>query len=79
MTLSKVVTESSQEHLPVLLQETVSYLLSAGAEASEPSGVFVDATFGRGGHSREILKHLTSNSSLIGLDRDPDAVLKERS
>ena len=74
MTGSEFVAESSQEHLPVLLQEAVSHLLSgsgASAELSEPSDVFVDATFGRGGHSREILKQFTPNSRLIGLDRDP--------
>ena len=79
MTGSELVAENSQEHLPVLLQEAVSHLLSgsgASAELSEPSDVFVDATFGRGGHSREILKQLTPNSRLIGLDRDPEAVIQ---
>ncbi len=76
MTVFEAESENRQEHLPVLLQETVSYLLgfNGASEASEPSGTFVDATFGRGGHSRELLKHLMPNSSLIGLDRDPDAV-----
>jgi len=77
MTVSKVVADSSQEHLPVLLQETVSYLLGdsvAGSRVPDPAGIFVDATFGRGGHSRELLKHLAPNGRLIGLDRDPDAV-----
>jgi 16S rRNA (cytosine1402-N4)-methyltransferase len=79
MTGSELVAENSQEHLPVLLQEAVSHLLSgsgASVELSEPSDVFVDATFGRGGHSREILKQLTPNSRLIGLDRDPEAVVQ---
>ena len=37
-------------------------------------GCYVDGTFGRGGHSGEILKRLNSNGRLIGIDRDPDAI-----
>ncbi len=39
-----------------------------------PDGVYVDATFGRGGHSRAILERLSMAGRLIGLDRDPDAI-----
>ncbi len=39
------------------------------------SGVFVDATFGRGGHSRELLKHLGKNAKLFVFDRDPEAII----
>jgi 16S rRNA (cytosine1402-N4)-methyltransferase len=39
-----------------------------------PDGVYVDATFGRGGHSRTILEKLSGNGRLIAFDRDPEAV-----
>ena len=55
-------------HVPVLAQEAVTAL------AIKPEGVYVDATFGRGGHSRLILDRLGPNGRLIALDRDPDAV-----
>ncbi|HEX7972438.1 MAG TPA: 16S rRNA (cytosine(1402)-N(4))-methyltransferase RsmH [Thiobacillus sp.] len=55
-------------HVPVLAQEAVAAL------AIKPEGVYVDATFGRGGHSRLILDRLVVGGRLIALDRDPDAV-----
>ena len=55
-------------HVPVLAQEAVAAL------AIQPDGVYVDATFGRGGHSRLILAQLGANGRLIALDRDPDAI-----
>lgn len=55
-------------HVPVLLEEAIEGLnLAAG-------GVFVDATFGRGGHSDAILKQLTPGSRLIVIDQDPEAI-----
>jgi 16S rRNA (cytosine1402-N4)-methyltransferase len=42
--------------------------------AIKPDGVYVDVTFGGGGHSREILKHLGPNGRLIAFDQDPDAL-----
>jgi len=56
------------EHIPVLLDEVVKYLLQSGA------GTYVDATFGRGGHSRALLASLDDTARLIAIDRDPDAV-----
>ena len=53
-------------HLPVLLKESVEGL------NVKPDGVYVDATFGGGGHSREILKSL-GNGKLIAFDQDEDA------
>ncbi len=55
-------------HLPVLLREAIDALQIT------PSGVYVDCTFGGGGHSREILKHLNSEGKLIAFDQDADAV-----
>jgi 16S rRNA (cytosine1402-N4)-methyltransferase len=55
------------DHLPVLLQEAVAAL------AIKPDGIYVDGTFGRGGHSRRILEALGPRGRLIALDRDPSA------
>lgn len=54
-------------HVPVLLHESLEGL------CIQPSGKYVDVTFGGGGHSREILKHLDSNGLLFGFDQDADA------
>ncbi|MCG8018518.1 MAG: 16S rRNA (cytosine(1402)-N(4))-methyltransferase RsmH [Candidatus Thiodiazotropha sp. 'RUGA'] len=58
----------AQEHLSVLLQASVEAL------KVEPMGIYIDATFGRGGHSRLILEELGKDGRLIGIDRDPQAV-----
>jgi len=55
-------------HVTVLLQEAVEAL------AIKPDGVYVDATFGRGGHSRRILESLGPQGRLIAFDRDPRAI-----
>ncbi len=60
----------SQYHVPVLLNESVSAL---NIEENR-NGVFVDATFGGGGHSREILERLGPKGTLIAFDRDSDAI-----
>src|SRR6056300_868446 len=54
-------------HKPVLLHESIELM------ALKPGGVYVDLTFGGGGHSREILKQL-EGGQLFGFDQDPDAV-----
>ena len=56
-------------HNPVLLTETVDGL------NIQPNGVYVDVTFGGGGHSREILKRLGEDGKLIAFDQDQDALL----
>ncbi|TXI18976.1 MAG: 16S rRNA (cytosine(1402)-N(4))-methyltransferase RsmH [Nitrosomonas sp.] len=55
-------------HAPVLLHEAVDAL------AIKVGGIYVDGTFGRGGHSRLILSRLGENGRLIALDKDPEAV-----
>ena len=62
------MTNQLPTHQPVLLKETVEGLFI------QPDGIYVDATFGRGGHSRAILQQLSANGRLLGLDRDPTAV-----
>lgn len=54
-------------HVPVMLQPCMDGL------NIKPDGVYVDVTFGGGGHSKEILKHLGPNGRLIAFDQDPDA------
>jgi 16S rRNA (cytosine1402-N4)-methyltransferase len=55
-------------HVPVLLTEAVQALVT------RPDGVYVDATFGRGGHSRALLQQLAPAGRLLAFDRDPQAV-----
>ena len=55
-------------HIPALLNETIDGL------NIKPDGVYVDVTFGGGGHSREILVRLSENGKLIAFDQDEDAV-----
>lgn len=62
------MTQQPQPHLPVLLNEAVTAL------AIQPDQYYIDATFGRGGHSRVILQQLAEQGRLLGLDRDPLAV-----
>lgn len=56
------------QHVPVLLDEVLDHLVVRA------DGVYVDATFGRGGHSREILRRLGPEGRLLAIDRDPAAV-----
>jgi len=61
------------QHQTVLLHEAVEALWDAAA-GPRPEGRYVDATFGRGGHSRLILSHLGPQAHLLALDRDPEAI-----
>jgi len=59
--------ESPGYHVPVLLNESIEGL------AIKADGIYVDCTFGGGGHSRAILKHLNEKGKLIAFDQDDDA------
>lgn len=56
------------QHTTVLLNEAVDALFT------KPDGTYVDATFGRGGHSRLILSRLAPQGRLVAFDKDPDAI-----
>ncbi len=56
------------QHTTVLLSEAIDAL------ATRPSGIYVDGTFGRGGHSRLLLQRLAPDGRLLAFDRDPEAV-----
>lgn len=58
----------SEYHTPVLLQASVSALVT------NPSGLYIDATFGGGGHTAEILSRLNRSGKVIAFDRDTDAL-----
>lgn len=60
-------------HLSVLLNESILGL------DIKPDGTYIDATFGRGGHSKLILQNLSDKGRLIALDRDPEAILSAQS
>lgn len=62
-----MVIKAEQYHVPVLLGESVDGL------DIKPGGIYVDVTFGGGGHSREILSRLHGNGHLYSFDQDPDA------
>ena len=55
-------------HTTVLLHEAIDALVT------KPDGIYVDGTFGRGGHTRELLSRLGPGARVIGIDRDPVAV-----
>lgn len=60
---------SDTYHVPVLLQESVDGL------DIRPDGIYVDVTYGGGGHSKEILRRLGEHGQLFGFDQDADAVM----
>jgi len=62
------IVDHSGLHTTVLLHEAVDALVTL------PDGIYVDGTFGRGGHTRELLSRLGPGARVIGIDRDPVAV-----
>ncbi|MFM6962097.1 MAG: 16S rRNA (cytosine(1402)-N(4))-methyltransferase RsmH [Polynucleobacter victoriensis] len=61
-------------HRPVLLAEAVTSVLGDSTSSSAIPKIIIDGTFGRGGHSREILKNLNQASKLIAFDKDLQAI-----
>ena len=59
---------ASRDHVPVLFEEALEAL------AISPSGIYMDGTFGRGGHSGAILQRLGNEGRLLAIDKDPEAV-----
>ncbi len=62
------MSDITYNHISVLLDEALDGL------AVQPGGLYVDGTFGRGGHSRAILARLGEKGRLIGFDKDPEAI-----
>ncbi|MHC2997388.1 16S rRNA (cytosine(1402)-N(4))-methyltransferase RsmH [Tepidiphilus sp. HLB4] len=62
----------SEAHVSVLLEEAIEAL------APRPDGIYVDGTFGRGGHSRALLQRLGPQGRVIAFDRDPEAIAHGR-
>ncbi|MCD6662198.1 MAG: 16S rRNA (cytosine(1402)-N(4))-methyltransferase RsmH [Comamonas sp.] len=60
-----------QPHTTVLLEEAVAALVG---EVRTPNAIFIDGTFGRGGHSRRILECVGSGARLVAFDKDPEAL-----
>jgi 16S rRNA (cytosine1402-N4)-methyltransferase len=65
-------------HRPVLLAEAVTSVLGEATSSEQQAITIIDGTFGRGGHSREILKHLNSQSKLIAFDKDLQAIAEAK-
>lgn len=68
MAACRMTDIAQYEHQPVLLAEVLANL------AVKPDGVYVDATFGRGGHAQAILKQLGPTGRLLAMDKDPEAI-----
>lgn len=60
--------QTELKHVSVLLNEALEGL------AVRPQGLYIDGTFGRGGHSRAILRQLSEGGQLLGFDKDPEAI-----
>ncbi len=65
---SEIMAAQQNFHLPVLLKQTVDYLLT------NPDGIYVDGTVGGGGHALQILSRLGEGGHLITVDQDPEAI-----
>ena len=61
------MTTNNTYHISVLLNDCLEGL------SIKPNGIYVDVTFGGGGHSKEIFKHLNDEGKLVAFDQDPDA------
>ncbi|WP_404401433.1 16S rRNA (cytosine(1402)-N(4))-methyltransferase RsmH [Idiomarina seosinensis] len=63
-----ITTTPTTQHVSVLLDESIAAL------AIDPDGTYIDATFGRGGHTRALLQRLSPRGRVIALDQDPQAI-----
>ena len=63
-------TQALGTHTPAMLRETIDSL----GIANDPNGIYIDGTFGRGGHTRGILNALGENGQLHAFDLDPEAI-----
>ena len=61
-------SETLNTHRPILVEAVVEAL------CTDPKGDYVDATFGRGGHTRALLSHLSPEGRILAIDRDPAAI-----
>lgn len=68
MTATMNNNDTYHEHQPVLLEESVEYLIT------DASGIYIDATLGGGGHSLALLSQLNDDAQLIGIDQDDEAL-----
>ncbi|MBZ2279987.1 MAG: 16S rRNA (cytosine(1402)-N(4))-methyltransferase, partial [Buchnera aphidicola] len=60
------------KHISVMTSETITSL------KIKESGIYIDSTFGMGGHSREILKKLGPSGKLYSIDKDPQAIIESK-
>jgi 16S rRNA (cytosine1402-N4)-methyltransferase len=72
----EAAVQPAPAHTTVLLHEAIDALLGEGAG---PLACYVDATYGRGGHSTLLLQRLPADARLIAFDRDPEAVAHAQS
>jgi len=71
------MSDSTSRHIPILVGPILDFFRESPClkDSALPSGVFIDCTFGGGGHSRQLLDLLKDTSHrLIGIDRDPEAI-----
>ena len=66
------MTETTTAHTTVLLHEAVDALVV------DPNGFYIDGTFGRGGHTAELLSKLSGQGSVVAIDKDPQAIAEGR-
>ena len=66
------LTAPALQHTTVLLEEAVDALLADATGRGD--GLWIDATFGRGGHSRRLLSRLPPGARLLAFDKDPEAI-----
>ncbi len=62
------MSHETLNHVSVLIKESIELL------KINPNGIYLDCTFGRGGHSQKILEHLDSQGRLIAIDKDQEAI-----